>query len=571
MSFLPRYKSARYFAAAGAAIFVVATLYYIQPGSLSRPLNRESSWSSGSSPWQHHNDAASSALWDSRAKQVVGSFRHSYGGYLRYAAGFDELKPLSLRAINNFNGWNVSMYDSLDTMLLMGLHEEFSDALSVIEDADFSEIRHFRNGTVQSQFAPFFETVIRYLGGLLSAYALSGEPILLAKADELATALEPAFDTKRGLPVFGVHTGTGSTTKGISGILAEIATCQMEWSYLAHVTGSSVHYSKADTVINTLAEAMAGQQGASRSVGAAADSAHEYLLKQYLLTGKQDVASLEMYLLTINEVFTRLMYVTPNRDLLYVTDTNGEDFTPTHHFEHLSCFFPGLLALGAHTLPLNLSIIDPDKLGPEAQRAYYRLKPFDLSSLHMAAAEGLATSCWLTYADMPSGLGPEIAQMDKHSRPWLDAVEEWHAAGESGPMPGLSEKVPMQLARSSKAPLEPWDYAIRRPEYFLRPETIESLYIMWRVTGDPVWRERGWAIYEAIEEQCRTPVGYASLETVATNPGKKIDDQPSYFLAETLKYLYLLFVNDDPVPLDKFVFNTEAHPFPIFHGTMSVQ
>ena len=59
---------------------------------------------------------------------------------------------------------------------------------------------------------PFFETVIRYLGGLLSAYALSGEHLLLVKADQLATLLEPAFDTPKGLPVFSVNPSTSVQT-----------------------------------------------------------------------------------------------------------------------------------------------------------------------------------------------------------------------------------------------------------------------------------------------------------------------------------------------------------------------
>lgn len=58
----------------------------------------------------------------------------------------------------------------------------------------------------QQSYAPFFETVIRYLGGLLSAYALSGEPILLSRADDLGTMLLPAFDTTHGLPMYAVNT-----------------------------------------------------------------------------------------------------------------------------------------------------------------------------------------------------------------------------------------------------------------------------------------------------------------------------------------------------------------------------
>lgn len=45
---------------------------------------------------------------------------------------------------------------------------------------------------------------------------------------------------------------------------------------------------------------------------------------------------------------------------------------------------------------------------------------------------------------------------------------------------------------------------------------------------------------------------------------EKDDTQQSFFLAETLKYLFLLFSDDDVIPLDQYVFNTEAHPLPIF-------
>ena len=60
----------------------------------------------------------------------------------------------------------------------------------------------------KEKYVPFFETVIRYLGGLLSAHALSNEPILLKKADELATKLAPVFNTPTGLTAFEVNTLT---------------------------------------------------------------------------------------------------------------------------------------------------------------------------------------------------------------------------------------------------------------------------------------------------------------------------------------------------------------------------
>ena len=178
-------------------------------------------------------------------------------------------------------------------------------------------------------------------------------------------------------------------------------------------------------------------------------------------------------LLTTDKMLTCLLYITSPQNLLF--DVSGAKLWHSRNFKHLSCFFPGLLALGAHTLPLNLSLLDPRGLSPEAQRQYRLLERYDLRELHMAAAEGLATACWLMYADMPTGLGPEIVEMDPKSRLWIDEVEEWRARGGVGAglrMPGLGAEKPILYTRPKKERLVegPWDYVIKRPEYFLRPE-----------------------------------------------------------------------------------------------------
>lgn len=100
------------------------------------------------------------------------------------------------------------MYDSLDTMLLMGLHEEFARALPYIKETNFTLQRPEGAPEGVPVYAPFFETVIRYLGGLLSSYALSNEPLLLQRADELGTKLSPVFNTTSGLPTYSVNTDT---------------------------------------------------------------------------------------------------------------------------------------------------------------------------------------------------------------------------------------------------------------------------------------------------------------------------------------------------------------------------
>ena len=98
----------------------------------------------------------------------------------------------------------------------------------------------------------------------------------------------------------------------------------------------------------------------------------------------------------------------------------------------------------------------------------------------------------------------------------------------------------------------------------LRPETVESMMYLWRITKDRKWRDKGWEIYENIVRSTKVEgggVGYAPVLSVGHNPHHDSKGvMHSFFLAETLKYLYLLFSDDQVIPLDKFVFNTEAHP-----------
>jgi glycosyl hydrolase family 47 len=94
--------------------------------------------------------------------------------------------------------------------------------------------------------------------------------------------------------------------------------------------------------------------------------------------------------------------------------------------------------------------------------------------------------------------------------------------------------------------------------YPLRPEIIESAFLLYRVTKDPQYLEMGREFFEALLERCRTDGGTTVLENVVT--GEKGDLMPSYYLAETLKYLYLLFAPEETLDLDRIVFTTEAHP-----------
>ena len=99
--------------------------------------------------------------------------------------------------------------------------------------------------------------------------------------------------------------------------------------------------------------------------------------------------------------------------------------------------------------------------------------------------------------------------------------------------------------------------------YIQRPEVLESYFYMWRYTHDPKYRDWAWDAALAIEKHCRVEHGYSGLKNVYDVSSPKDDVQQSFIFAETFKYLYLIFSNDDLMSLNEWVFNTEAHPLPI--------
>jgi Glycosyl hydrolase family 47 len=95
------------------------------------------------------------------------------------------------------------------------------------------------------------------------------------------------------------------------------------------------------------------------------------------------------------------------------------------------------------------------------------------------------------------------------------------------------------------------DFQIGRgaPHYLLRPEAFESFFILNHLTGDPIYREWGWECFSAIERYCKTDIAYGSLPNVANIHGDPENKMESFFLAETLKYLFLLQDPDSEIDL----------------------
>uniref|UniRef100_A0A673W7G9 alpha-1,2-Mannosidase n=1 Tax=Salmo trutta TaxID=8032 RepID=A0A673W7G9_SALTR len=440
--------------------------------------------------------------------------KHAWDSYRQYGWGHNELKPLAKKghSTNIFGNsqMGATIVDALDSLYMMGLHDEFKDGQEWIEqNLDFS---------VNAEVS-VFEVNIRFIGGLLATYYLSGQEVFKVKAVQLAEKLLPAFNTPTGIPwamvnlKSGVGRNWGWASAG-SSILAEFGTLHMEFVHLTYLTGNPAYYQKVMHIRKLLAKMdrpnglypnylnpRTGRWGQHHtSVGGLGDSFYEYLLKAWLMSDKTDTEARKTYDDAI-EAIERHLIRKSNGGLTFIGEwKNG-------HLErkmgHLTCFAGGMFALGADGSP-------DDKAGHYLQ----------------LGAE-IAHTCHESYDRTVLKLGPEAFKFDSG----LEAV------------------------------------AVRQNEkyYILRPEVIETYWYMWRFTHDPKYRQWGWEAAQAIDKYCRVSGGFSGVKDVYSSNPTYDDVQQSFFLAETLKYLYLLFSSDDLMPLESWVFNTEAHPLPVLH------
>lgn len=187
-----------------------------------------------------------------RQAKVKEEFRHAWNGYKSKAWTHDEVRPVSGGVKDPFCGWAATMVDALDTMWIMGLKQEFEEAVEQIGLIDFT--------TTPREQIPVFETTIRYLGGLLAAYDVSGGdyPILLQKAKELGEILMGAFDTPNRMPVLYYSWkpvfAMQAKRAGSRANFAELTTLTMEFTRLAQLTGEDKYYDAVARITNELAE-----------------------------------------------------------------------------------------------------------------------------------------------------------------------------------------------------------------------------------------------------------------------------------------------------------------------------
>uniref|UniRef100_A0A7E4VWN9 alpha-1,2-Mannosidase n=1 Tax=Panagrellus redivivus TaxID=6233 RepID=A0A7E4VWN9_PANRE len=446
---------------------------------------------------------------------VRGMMQFAWNNYKKYAWGANELKPISMMghsaSVFGSGRSGATIVDALDTLFIMGLLDEYADARQfVVDELDMRTAR----GDIS-----VFETNIRFVGGLLSAHALTGEEAYLTKAQDIADLLISAFDTPTGIPLALVNMRTGRANNwawasGGCSILSEFGSIELEFNYLSRVTRNDTYSKKIERIRKTISEVdkpdglypnfinpRTGRWCQKHvSVGALGDSFYEYLLKEYVMSGKKDVAAKKLYDEAIAALEAKLLYKSAQNNLWYFAEMKGSRVE--HKMDHLACFIAGLFAL---------------------QSANEESTEAKAHALELATQIG--NTCHESYIRTATKIGPESFRFTTDA----EAV------------------------------------AIRSTEkyYILRPEVVEGWFYLWRVTKDEKYREWAWAAIEAIEKHCRSPAGYSGIRDVYQVPAEQDDVQQSFLLSETLKYLYLIFADDAVIPLDRWVFNTEAHPLPV--------
>jgi mannosyl-oligosaccharide alpha-1,2-mannosidase len=448
----------------------------------------------------------------SRRDAVRAAFKDGWTTYKRHAWGHDEVKPNSKQYYDwtyRSHGLGLTILDSLDTLLLMNLTHEFVEALDWVENKlDFN----------QPIKVSAFECTIRVVGGLLSAYELHGEQdrVLLQRAEEIMNKLLYAYNTSSGIPHQTVNlkqlTHWSPEWTGGAAVLSEFASVQLELRTLSYHTKNPIYDIKATHLMSIVKAKCATEnylcptsidtnqvvfRDDHYTFGALGDSYYEYLLKQWLLTGKTEGEYKEMAVKALDAAITKLVrYSEPSRFTYLAEYVNGG---LDHKMDELACFAGGMFALASQEIP-----------DSGFQKTFLKV------------GEGLTKTCYEMFRKTNTGLAPESVEFRQGA-----------------------------------------DFASNQEYYLLRPETSESLFYLWRITKDEKYREWQWDIFLHLKEYCHVPSGgFAGLRGVNIIPPEQDDQQQSYLLAETFKYMYLTFA-DDVLPLNEWVFNTEAHPLKI--------
>jgi mannosyl-oligosaccharide alpha-1,2-mannosidase len=300
-------------------------------------------------------DIQGDTLARQRRTVVKGAMVHAWNAYRTHAFGYDEIRPVSGKGERNWFGVGTTLVDSLDTLWLMDLKEEFYEARDWVRDSLSHEV---------DELVSTFETTIRSMGGLLSAYYWSKDEVFKEKAEDIGRRLIRAFDSPSGIPYCQVNLKTGEAVNEKwsprETQVAAAGTLQLEFRELSRVTNNSFYSDKPDRALdvlysmkpknglyytaikNTNKTPSFGIVSSRLTFGGRADSFYEYMLKLWLQGGKTQPKYRDAYDKAIEGMHTVLLKYSSPSNLAYlakIKHNNGGRLI--HEFEHLECFMGG--------------------------------------------------------------------------------------------------------------------------------------------------------------------------------------------------------------------------------------
>lgn len=493
-----------------------------------------------------------------RLAAVRESFQHSWSGYKKHAWLKDELSPIDGEAVQSFGGWAATLVDTLDTLWIMGMKDEFEEAVNAAKDIDFS--------TTSEESLNVFETTIRYLGGFLGAYDLTegSYPVLLQKATEVGDLLYCAFDTPNRMPATRWNwkeTFEGKDLEaGESTLVAEIGSLTLEFTRLSQLTGDLKYFDAIQRIMNqfdakqsltklpglwpvVMNAKLMSFVNTGFTLGGMADSLYEYLPKQHMLLGGRGDQMKKMYEYSVTAAMNHIFFqpmVPDNKDILFSgaarVDEETKKITTEPKGQHLSCYAGGMVGIGAKIFN-----------HPE----------------HINMARKLVDGCIWAYDSMPSGIMPEVFTMvacdmnsdcEWNENKWREAVLQGaKRRGRQEGEPEFTNDVDLLNYTIAQRHLQPGYVEIDDRRYLLRPEAIEAVFIHYRLTGDSDLPDAAWRMFQAIEKHTRTEFANAMINDVTVGSTDKANKMESFWLAETLKYFYLIFSEPGVVSLDDYV------------------
>ncbi|POV97192.1 hypothetical protein PSHT_14700 [Puccinia striiformis] len=486
-----------------------------------------------------------SPLAKSRQDEVKRVFASAFADYMKFGYPYDEVRPVSKTGSNTRNGWSATLVDSLDTLFVMGLRDEFEKGILNTLKIDFTTSQ--TKDTVS-----LFETTIRYLGGMLSAYELSGssnkpllnqartlgDKLLIAWPDSQQNLPFPTLDFGRNMSVFGKDASTAEV------LTAEAGTLILELERLSYHTRDPKylrHAAKAMQAIMSTPSTFPGLAGFSLAVKSQA------VKNDKATWGVWNHKSKSRQIISQNMEASRriieahLLQVSPLHNLTYLASFSSSKGGIDYEFSHLGCFAGGNWLLGGKVLN------DPSTFE-------YGLR--------------LIETCMETYKRTATGLGPESFRfLGPHDETAAKKPSSEVAFVTSYPQfTRLKNSLRFFCIKQDLAFFKKNGFYIDSRSYILRPEVVESAFYAWRLTGDTRYQDFVWDAFQSLQKHCKASAIFSAIADVNSLPAKFTDDSESFLYAELFKYFYLTFSDPNLLSLDEYVFTTEAHPFRIMKG-----